>query len=260
MKKILVLILTFFLSAFCFAAVSVTFVKDSVTVNTDAKNLYDYLNKGWTLQNEALVIRAMYNNNAIRKTTTGVPSIAAGTYTATTFTASSTTATAASVRNALAQVKIGSIVETAHDTPLFGIVRGLRGNTIMMNNWYNLTTTVAITPSPTTGKALSIYGYEEITNIKISGKALKLRKYTTTSAISGSATTIAHGLTGANILGVQARALVTTNAAFIPNSTTASNIYLYEVYYDDNNITIFTNASGSAIESKPVSVLLTYEE
>jgi hypothetical protein len=267
MKKLIVFLIILFSFVISYAKVDMTVTKGNATITTDASKIYDYLNRGWTIQNEATLIQNITKNNANTSTNPSTGTITPVTTTSITFSATGltvgyTSVTAVSVKAGLSKARIGGIVQTAHDTPLFGIIRSVKGDSITVGAWYNLTTTTAITPSPTTGKAIYFYDFEEITQTKTaSGKILKFARYTTTTAITtGAGTTISHGLTGANIVGLQAVAKVTTNAGFTPNSTTASNIYLYDAYFDATNIIIVNSTSGTAITGKAISVLLTYEE
>ena len=112
------------------------------------------------------------------------------------------------------------------------------------------------TPTPTA--ELEVNGF---TKMGTTAPAVKMLKFTgTTNAAQGSSTSIAHGLTSSKILAVNI--LVEYSAGnSVPPSYTASVGYEFDYFISATNITVVNKFSNSSlILSKPMRVLVTYEE
>jgi hypothetical protein len=80
----------------------------------------------------------------------------------------------------------------------------------------------------------------------------------TTGDNQGDTTTVAHGLTGDNIIGIQCVVRNTTNYGVIPSTSRAN--YEYEVRYDDTNIILeLISDNSDYLTGKPFDVLITYK-
>ena len=91
--------------------------------------------------------------------------------------------------------------------------------------------------------------------------AIKVKKLLgTSSAFQGGAVSVAHGLTASKILNVSVVLDFGTNT-FIPSSYNFNPGYEFDWYSDATNIIVTnkSNNSGSVL-SKPVKILITYEE
>ncbi len=99
------------------------------------------------------------------------------------------------------------------------------------------------------------------TKLGTTAPAVKMIKLTgTTNAAQGSSTSMAHGLTSSKILAVNV--LVEYSAGnSVPPSYTASVGYEFDYFISGTNITVINKLSNSSlILSKPIRVLVTYEE
>jgi len=97
------------------------------------------------------------------------------------------------------------------------------------------------------------------TNLGSDAPAIKMKELSgTLSATDGAITTVAHGLTGDKIIGVQTIVRNATNNGILPCSTLPNSNY--EVTYDATNVYIDPNATATALTSKPYCILLTYKE
>lgn len=97
-----------------------------------------------------------------------------------------------------------------------------------------------------------------------SSPALQCKKLTgTTGAAQGNLVTVAHGLTGAKILGLDVAVANSANNGILPNiaSLGGSAGFEYSVWWDGTNVSLYNSAANSAnILSKAFTVLITYEE
>ena len=112
------------------------------------------------------------------------------------------------------------------------------------------------TTTPTS--ELEVNGF---TKLGTTAPAVKMIKLTgTTNAAQGSSTSMAHGLTSSKILAVNV--LVEYSAGnSVPPSYTASVGYEFDYFISGTNITVINKLSNSSlILSKPIRVLVTYEE
>lgn len=118
------------------------------------------------------------------------------------------------------------------------------------NDGSNLTNHVSISPA----------GYTAL-GVDASAPAIKMKKLTgTTGAAEGARTSIAHGLTGAKIIGINALVTYATNAKVAPGNTTSTG-YNFDVSFDATNVYIDLHSTNSEkITSKAVDVLIIYEE
>lgn len=93
--------------------------------------------------------------------------------------------------------------------------------------------------------------------------SLRIKKLTgTTSGTAGATTSIAHGLTGANIRGiiVEVRPAADPTQGFPPGVSFASPNRQYEAFFGGSNIAITTHpTNSSAILSSAITVLVIYE-
>lgn len=112
------------------------------------------------------------------------------------------------------------------------------------------------TAAPTA--ALEVNGY---TKLGTTAPAVKLIKLTgTTAASQGTSITLATGVTGSKILAVNILVDYVSGSS-VPPSYTASIGYEYDYYLNGSNLIIINKTSNSAnILSKPIKVLITYEE
>ncbi len=90
---------------------------------------------------------------------------------------------------------------------------------------------------------------------------IKMKKLTgTTAASEGGNTTIAHGLTIGNIIGIQVL-VTTTSGNRIPPVFTSVNEHEYDFFVDGDDIRVYlSGANSGSIKSKAITVLITYEE
>ncbi len=115
------------------------------------------------------------------------------------------------------------------------------------------------TTAPST--KLEVNGYTKLGN---SAPAIKMIQLTgTTSAIQGGITSISHGLVSTKI--ISATVLVEYNTGFyVPASyepISGGNTFTFDFYIEPTSIVIWNRAANSAsILSKPVKILITYEE
>jgi hypothetical protein len=105
---------------------------------------------------------------------------------------------------------------------------------------------------------LEVNGY---TKLGTNAPAMKVLKLTGTSAIAqGGSVNIPHGLVAAKILSVSVTLEYVING-FIPSSYTLNPGYEFYFYYGGTNITVVNMAANSAnILSKPIKILITYEQ
>jgi len=99
------------------------------------------------------------------------------------------------------------------------------------------------------------------TKLGSTAPAVKLIKLTaTTNVAQGGQTLIVHGLNSTKILSVSVLVEYTAGAGLPPNYTTNPG-YEYEYFFNSTSIIVWNKAANSAnILSKPVRVLVTYEE
>lgn len=256
MKKLL-LILSLIISATVFAAtVTITAKAGGATITAPASKLYDVIQKGYKIQDEATLLDNMRSENySLTKNTVAISptTYTSITYTDKTLTVATTSPDAVTVKAALAKAKIGSIIETAHSPYAQGIVTEINGSTFVVNGWYNSTTTVAITPSPTTATAFYINDWKD-------QSPLRFKKLTGTTKNVGETLNIAHGLVGNKIVSINAKVISGTNEGITPATATASGIYFYELSHNATNASIVLGASATSITTKSAIIYITYEE
>ena len=106
----------------------------------------------------------------------------------------------------------------------------------------------------------NIFGFTKLGNDAL---AIKMKKYASTMhANEGGEITIAHGLTAAKIIGIQA--LVDSGNStdlLVPPSFTANNGFQYDAWINATDIKLKNHATNSEdIVGDPVTIVLTYEE
>ena len=109
---------------------------------------------------------------------------------------------------------------------------------------------------------IGITGFTQLGKTTEGAPVIKMKKLTTTSAAlqTGSAT-IAHGLDRSKILSVQVLLTYLASAADIPASYLDVPGYEYNWQVNNNDVWIINKAANSAnILSKPIRILITYEE
>jgi len=80
----------------------------------------------------------------------------------------------------------------------------------------------------------------------------------TTAGAEGGNTQIAHGLTGAKIIGIIPTVEFATNSGLMPHDPSAG--YSYRVLWDATNVIVYLHATESEnILNKPIIVLVIYE-
>ncbi len=112
------------------------------------------------------------------------------------------------------------------------------------------------TPTPTA--ELEVNGF---TKLGSTAPAIKVIKLTgTTGAAQGNTTFMAHGLTSSKILAVNILVEYAAGSS-VPPSYNGSAGFEYDYYINGANIAVWTKSANSAsILSKPIRVLVTYEE
>lgn len=256
MKKLLGIGLLLLATIAYAGTVTVTAKKGGTTINVPASKVYEVIQKNYEIQDEGTLLTNMYAENySLTKNTV---SVSPTTYTTITYTANSVTVAttspdAVNVKAAMSNVKIGSIIETAHSPLAQGLVKEINGYTIVVDKWFNSTTTAAITPSPTTGTAFYI-------NDWVDQSPLRYKKLTGTTGATGSALQVAHGLTGSKIVSITGKVKTETNSGINAGTTTGSGIYFYELSHDTTYAAITLGTSATAITEKPAVIYITYEE
>ena len=114
------------------------------------------------------------------------------------------------------------------------------------------------------GTAASFYGPVHMNNGTSLGNgapSIKMKKLTgTTSSSQGGAVTVVHGLTSSTILSVSVLVEHATNS-FLPAGYTIGTGSEFGWFADASNITVMNKTANSAnILSKPIRILITYEE
>lgn len=104
-----------------------------------------------------------------------------------------------------------------------------------------------------------VQGY---TQLGTNAPKIKMKKITgTTDSSQGGQTTIAHGLDASKIISVTSQVYYNSNTDFVLPSHTWSAGYEYNLSVDTTNIYVNNSgANSSNILSKPVTILITYEE
>jgi hypothetical protein len=107
-----------------------------------------------------------------------------------------------------------------------------------------------------------INGYTQLGKNTEGAPAIKMKKFTATSgAAQTGSITIAHGLNRAKIIGVQVLLNYGANVADIPSGYTDVAGYEYNWQVNDSDVWILNKNGNSAnILSKPIKILITYEE
>jgi hypothetical protein len=113
----------------------------------------------------------------------------------------------------------------------------------------------------TTGN-IGINGFTQLGKTTEGAPIIKMKKLTTTSAaLQTGSVTIAHGLNRAKILSVQVLLTYLANAADIPASYLDVPGYEYNWQVNNNDVWIINKVANSGnILSKPIRILITYEE
>lgn len=106
-----------------------------------------------------------------------------------------------------------------------------------------------------TNGVLTIEGFTQLGGTGSPKIKMKAISGQTSSSSSGNIT-IAHGLTGADIMGMQGIVRTSTNAGIPPSYEGAAG-YDWDFWYDATNVHILN--SGSSITSKTVDILITYK-
>ncbi|MFM9908120.1 MAG: hypothetical protein ACKVOW_02155 [Chitinophagaceae bacterium] len=109
---------------------------------------------------------------------------------------------------------------------------------------------------------IGINGFTQLGRTTEGAPVIKMKKLTTTSAaLQTGSVTIAHGLTRSKILSVQVLLTYLANAADIPASYLDVAGYEYNWQVNNSDVWIINKNGNSAnILSKPVRILITYEE
>ncbi|HRH36997.1 MAG TPA: hypothetical protein PK760_01550, partial [Flavobacteriales bacterium] len=127
------------------------------------------------------------------------------------------------------------------------------------------TTRIAVMPSGRVGVGtlapnadLEVNGY---TMLGSTAPAVKMLKITsTTAATQGSGIAIPHGVSGIKILAVNVSVEYAANN-FVPDGFTQSAGYQFTYNFNNTNVVIFNSPANSAnILSKPIKILITYEQ
>ncbi|MFN8347794.1 MAG: hypothetical protein U0X91_22505 [Spirosomataceae bacterium] len=150
-------------------------------------------------------------------------------------------------------------------TRQFGIMPGYFGN-VPDANWttfnslaLRISGEISVFGKIATNNALDVNGFSKLGN---DAPAIKVKKLTgTTGAAQGDIIPISHGLTSTKILSITVLVQFETNGQYVPHSYTNTNGYQFDFYSDTTNIQVRnhpTNSSG--ILSKPIKVMITYEE
>lgn len=130
------------------------------------------------------------------------------------------------------------------------------GATLILNQESN--GRVEIGGTGATASDLRVNGFTELGG---SGAPnIKMKKLTgTSSATSGGFVDLEHGLTTDKILDVSVLVATATNQAVGPEYTNAA-IWNYKVFITSTDVRIFNGTGATSIYSKPIRVLITYEE
>lgn len=105
---------------------------------------------------------------------------------------------------------------------------------------------------------LEVNGYTMMGSTAPAVKMLKLTS--TTSSVQGGAVAIPHGVNGTKILAVNVYVEYATNN-FLPSGYSQNPGYEFNFLFNTTNITVFnTNTNSANILSKPIKVLITYEQ
>ena len=106
-----------------------------------------------------------------------------------------------------------------------------------------------------------ITGYTQLGTTAQGAPVIKMKKLTgTTNAAEGGANSITHGLTSTKIIGIQVM-VEYSSGSYIPSNYTTSAGYQYDWNVDATNIIVANHGTNSEnILSKPIKVLITYEE
>ncbi len=109
---------------------------------------------------------------------------------------------------------------------------------------------------------IGITGFTQLGKTAEGAPVIKMKKLNTTSAaLQTGSVTIAHGLTRSKILSVQVLLTYLANAADIPASYLDVPGYEYNWQVNNNDVWIINKNGNSAnILSRPVRILITYEE
>lgn len=109
------------------------------------------------------------------------------------------------------------------------------------------------------GDYLSVAGFSALGS---GNTPIKIKQLTgTTNASEGGNTQVAHGLTGAKILGVTCVVEHATNSGVPPGGLAAFAGYKYDCYFNATYVIVYNHPTESEnILSKPFRVLVVYEE
>lgn len=126
------------------------------------------------------------------------------------------------------------------------------GNTLFLNYWSNAKVQIG---NGSTGN-LDVNGFS---NLGDGAPAIKMKKLTgTTSSSATGSVSIPHGLTGTKILSIDVL-VEYSSGDYIPPSYTPGTGFEYSYYLSGSNINIL-NISGASILSKPIKIIVTYEQ
>ncbi|MGR3810364.1 hypothetical protein [Jiulongibacter sp. NS-SX5] len=112
------------------------------------------------------------------------------------------------------------------------------------------------TTDPTS--ALDVHGFSQLGE---SSPKIKLKKLTgTTSSVQFGLAILSHGLDATKILSIDVIIETSTTRYINESYATTRSGYAFDYYFNDSSVIVTNLSSSSSILSKPIKVLITYEE